>query len=55
MSFESAANSDKCRHCCIAVKANGTAGNMKSTGFHMFTDEMVFQVRVAKLVSVLLE
>ena len=55
MSFESLASSAKCRHCYIAVKANGTAGNAKASGFHMFSDETVFQVRIAQLVSVLLE
>lgn len=48
VSFESFANSAKCRHCYIAVKSNGTAGNTKAT---VFSDEVVFQVRIAQLVS----
>lgn len=54
MSFESVANSPKSRHCCIAVKSNGHAGSMKSSGFYVFSDESVFQVHIAQLVSVLL-
>ena len=55
VSFESIASSTKCHHCYIAVKANGSAGNTKASGFHIFSDEIVFQVRIAQLVSVLLE
>ena len=53
VSFESMANSTKCRHCYIAVKSNGTAGNTRATGF--LSDELLFQVRIAQLVSVLIE
>ena len=55
MSFESIASSAKFCHYYITVKANGTAGNTKASGFHMFSDETVFQVHIAQLVSVLLE
>lgn len=53
VSFESMANSTKCHHCYIAVKSNGTPGNTRATGF--LSDELLFQVRIAQLVSVLIE
>ena len=53
VSFESMANSTKFRNCYIAVKSNGTPGNTRTTGF--LSDEILFQVHIAQLVSVLLE
>jgi len=50
VSFESVANSGKFHHHYIAVKNNGSAGNTKATG--LFCDEIIFQVRIAQLVSV---
>lgn len=54
VSFESVVKSSKFQHYYISVKSNGTAGNTKATGM-LFSDDIVFQVRVAQLVSVLLE
>ena len=53
VSFESMANSTKFRNCYIAVKSNGTPGSTRATGF--LSDDILFQVRIAQLVSVLLE
>lgn len=55
MSFESAAKSGKFHHCYITVKATKTTGIARATGLRMFSDETVFEVRIAELVSVLLE
>ena len=49
MSFESAALSPKSQQCYITVKKpNGIAGNPKRG---LFSDEYVFEVSIAQLVS----